>query len=103
MVSYEGMFILNPDLDGAVLEKEEDFIKNEIVKQLGEIVEAKQIGKRKLAYTVKKMREGVYFFINFSSKPDTIDKILKKVRLNANVLRAGIFRKEKYSTSEIRD
>ena len=103
MGSYEGMFILTPELDGEVLEKEVDFIKNEIVKQLGEILEAKLIGKRKLAYPLNKMKDGVYLLINFTSKSDVIAKILAKVRLNTNVLRSGIFCKEKYSTSEIRD
>ncbi len=103
MGSYEGMFILSPVLEGEQLEKEVDFVKNEIVKQLGEILEAKQIGKRKLAYPIKKMNDGIYILINFVSKPDVVAKLLQRVRMNVNVLRANILTKEKYSTNEIRE
>lgn len=103
MGSYEGMFILSPVLEGEQLEKEVDFVKNEIVKQLGEILEAKQIGKRKLAYPIKKMNDGIYLLINFISKPDVVAKFMQRVRMNANILRANILTKEKYSTNEIRE
>ncbi|OVE73608.1 30S ribosomal protein S6 [bacterium B13(2017)] len=103
MGSYEGMFILSGELEGEFLEKEVDYIKNEIVKQLGEISEAKLLGKRRLAYPIKKMQQGIYLLINFISKPDVVEVILKRVRLNQALLRALIFRKEKNSTNEIRD
>ena len=103
MGSYEGMFILSPALEGEHLEKEIDFVKNEVVKQLGEILEAKQLGKRKLAYPLRKMNEGIYLLINFTSKTDVISKLLNRVRMNTNILRANIFTKEKHSTNEIRD
>jgi small subunit ribosomal protein S6 len=97
------MFILSPELEGEALEKELDFIKNEIVKHLGEISEAKLLGKRKLCYPIRKSGEGIYLLINFAGKPDVIATILRRIRLNMKVLRSQIFRKEKYSTNEIRD
>ncbi len=99
---YEGMFILSPDVDGESLEKEIDYLKNEIVKLLGEISEAKALGKRRLAYPINKVKDGFYLLINFAAKSDIIDPFLKKVRLNPNVLRAQVFKKEKHSISEIR-
>ena len=59
MGSYEGMFILKPQLEGETLEKETNFVKNEIVKQLGEISEAKVIGKRRLSYPIQKLSDGI--------------------------------------------
>lgn len=103
MGSYEGMFILTPSCEGELLEKEVDSIKNEIVKLLGEISEAKVLGKRKLAYPIKKSNDGVYLLINFNAKSDVIDKLLKKNKLNPNILRMQIFLKEKFSISEIRE
>ena len=91
MGSYEGMFILSPNLEGEQMEKEQDFIKNEIVKQLGEISDAKLLGKRRLAYSLKKMKEGIYLLINFASRPEVIDKLLKRLKLDSNILRAAIF------------
>lgn len=104
MGSYEGMFILNPNLDGELLEKEMDYIKNEIVKQLGEISDAKILGKRHLAYSIKKMKEGIYLLINFACRPEVVDQLLKRLKLDTHVLRAAIFRKEPGSLfNEIKD
>ncbi len=103
MITYEGLFILNPELQGEHLEKEMDFIKNEIVKQRGEIAEAKLLGRRRLAYPIKKMNDGLYMLVNFASQTDVIDKFLKRLTLNANVLRSGVFLKEKGALNEIRD
>jgi small subunit ribosomal protein S6 len=104
VTTYEGLFILKSELQGEHLEKEMDFIKNEIVKQRGEIAEAKLLGRRRLAYPVKKMKEGLYLLVNFASQPDVIDKFLKRLALNANVLRSGVFLKGKGSQlNEIRD
>ena len=97
------MFILSPKLEGETLEKEIDFVKNEVVKQFGEISEAKQLGKRQLAYSIKKMREGFYLLLNFTIKSELISKLLKRIRLNTNILRAQIFCKEKFSINEIRE
>ena len=104
MGSYEGMFILSPQLEGETLEKETNFVKNEIVKQLGEISEAKVIGKRRLSYPIQKLSDGIYILVNFSAKSEAIDTILKRVRMNGEVLRVGIFRKEAGALqNEIRD
>lgn len=103
MNSYEGLFILSSEIDDEMLEREIDSVKNEVVKLLGEISEAKTLGKRRLAYPIKKLKEGVYLLINFVAKPDIVDKLLKRIKLNRNVLRSSIFRKEKHSISEIRD
>lgn len=104
MVNYEGLFILSGDLHGEQLEKEVDFLKNEIVKVRGEISEAKLLGKRRLAYPIKKLKEGVFVLVNFQSLPGSIDEIQKKVSLNTLVLRSGIFKKGKENfLNEIRD
>jgi len=102
--NYEGLFILSPELQDEALEKETDFVKNEIVKQRAEISESKILGKRNLAYAIKKMREGIYLLINFNSRPEVIENILSKIRLNSQILRANIFSKEKGSLlNEIKD
>lgn len=104
MGNYEGMFILSAELEGETLEKEIDFVKNEIVKQLGEISEAKTLGRRQLAYPIRKMKDGIYLLINFAAKPDIIDSFLKRLRLNQSLLRAMVFRKEKGAQlNEIRE
>jgi len=102
--SYEGIFILSAELQGEFLEKETDFVKNEIVKQHGEISEAKVLGKRPLAYPIRKVNHGIYVLMNFSAKSEAVDALLKRVRLNQNILRAAVFRKERSALlNEIRD
>ena len=51
-------------------------------------------GKRDLAYLIKKHRKGNFIQINFSSMPYLINKFSKDLRLDANVLRFFVLKKE---------
>ena len=53
-------------------------------------LETKELGKNKLAYPVKKSKEGIYYRINFSIAPDAIDIIKKNLVLNEFILRIMI-------------
>lgn len=51
-------------------------------------------GKRDLAYLIKKQRKGNFIQINFSSMPYLINKFSKDLKLDTNVLRFFILKKE---------
>ncbi|MCX5687836.1 MAG: 30S ribosomal protein S6 [Candidatus Omnitrophica bacterium] len=87
MKQYEAIFILKSDLDKAGVDKILGHIQELITKHKGAISEAKELGKNKLAYPVKKNKEGIYYRINFSIAPDAIDVIKKNLVLNELILR----------------
>jgi len=87
MKQYEAVFILKPELDKAGIDKILGHIQELIAKHKGTVSETKELGKNKLAYPVKKSKEGIYYRINFSIAPDAIDTIKKNLVLNEFILR----------------
>ena len=60
----------------------------EQVKSLGaEIKKIDNWGKRRLAYDIRKQREGTYAVIEVSAEPSTVKEFERQLRLNENVLR----------------
>ena len=104
MKRYEGMFLINPELDAALVEKEVETIKNEIVREKGEIEDTKILGNRKLSYSIKKKDHAVYVLMFFKAEQETIDRLRRKYHLSQNILRELIFVKDKkLPLDEIKD
>jgi small subunit ribosomal protein S6 len=87
MKRYEAMFVLKPDLDKAGIDKILGHIQELVTKHNGAINETRDMGKNRLAYPLKKNKEGVYYLINFNIAPDAIDGIKKSLVLNESILR----------------
>ena len=69
MNKYETVFIINPNVEEAgvkeLIEKFSNIINND-----GKVEEVQEMGKRKLAYEIKKNSEGYYVVINFEANPE---------------------------------
>ncbi len=58
------------------------------VKQLGaEVTKVENWGKRRLAYELRKQREGTYAVLEFSAEPAMVKEFERQLRLNESVLR----------------
>ena len=69
----------------------EDLIKHE----KGNIHLVEHWGKRKLAYTIKKQRQGYYEWFYFELEPGRIAEIDRKLKMSETILRFLIFKMEK--------
>lgn len=87
MNKYELGIIFIPTLSEeekvASLEK----VKELVVRFGGEITKVDDWGKRKLAYEIDKIREGFYYFIEFTSNGDTPNEVESRIRIMESVLR----------------
>ncbi|MEO0142764.1 MAG: 30S ribosomal protein S6 [candidate division WOR-3 bacterium] len=92
--NYEGMFIFHPDLDEEALNKEITFVEKMIKENDGESVNYQIIGKKTLAYPVKKKNEGYYVNFFFDTPPSAIAKIKTELKHRGNILRFIFFRTE---------
>ena len=84
---YEILVIIDPrpseeDVT-ALLTKLQDTLKS----LGGEVTKAESWGKRRLAYDLRKQREGTYAVIECSAEPATIKEFERQLRLNEQVLR----------------
>nr|MBU1328278.1 30S ribosomal protein S6 [Candidatus Omnitrophota bacterium] len=90
MKQYESVFILKPDLDKTGVDKILGQIQELVTKHKGAIADTKEIGKNRLAYPLKKNKEGIYYRISFSVIPEAISAIKKNLVLNESILRMFI-------------
>lgn len=91
MKKYEAMVIVKPDLNDD--EKKNLFtqINDAVTKLNGKITTSGVWSeKRKLFFPIKKYREGVYYLVNFTMDPATVNKVTVAYKLNENILRVLI-------------
>jgi len=94
MRNYEAMFIFKPTLSDEKLEKEIKSVQK-IMKDCGtEKIEYINMGKKTLAYPIKKINEGLYVNYNFKTLPASISKIKTELRHRKDIMRFIIFLKE---------
>lgn len=94
MEKYEVMFIVKNTIEDDAVKAVADSLQGIITKGKGKVIEFKEMGKRKLAYPIKKELTGTYFVMTVESSHETIKEFERKVLINENVLRHLIIKKE---------
>lgn len=95
MNKYEAIVIFKGDLTEDELEKEYSKVEDAIKKHEGRIEKFEKWSKKKLAYAIKKFREGFFLCLTFDALPESIVPLRELFKLNNNILRAQILRIEK--------
>lgn len=87
MREYELIFVVQADLDEALLsatiERVIDLVKN----NNGEILKIDRWGKRKLAYPIRKMTEGFYVLLSLKLDPENEAELRRNMKYIEQVLR----------------
>lgn len=86
MNKYESIIIVNPKLN----EKQQNEIENKykkIINKNGNVISIENIGKKRLAYEVKKNKEGIYIEINFTSEASFIAELERQYKIDENVIK----------------
>ena len=93
MNRYETVFIINPNVEEAgikeLIQKFSDLINN-----AGKVENVEEMGKRKLAYEIKKNKEGYYVLINFEAQPELIKELERIYRITDEVIKFIVVRKD---------
>jgi small subunit ribosomal protein S6 len=88
------MYIIRPDLADqdvdATINKYQDFLAERGVADLT----IKHLGKRRLAYEIKRQKEGIYIQMNFHADPQVIGEMEKMMGISDEVIRFLSFRLE---------
>ena len=93
MNDYEGLFVTKATLTDEASGKLLSQIEGEISKCGGKVENVEKWGRKAIAYPIKKSKEGVYYKLNFKITPDKISDLTKVYRLNEDILRAMITKK----------
>mgnify|MGYP000588282473 FL=1 len=94
MNKYESVIIINPSLDEQgikdVITKFTDLINN----NNGKVENVDEMGKRKLAYEIKKQSEGYYVVYTFEANPEFIKELERIYRITDSIMKFITIRKE---------
>lgn len=94
MRSYEVIFIVHPDLDETALNGVLDRVQGWIKDSGGSIDKVDQWGKRRLAYSIRKQREGQYVYLETQFAPTFSVELERNLRFLEPVMRFSIVSKQ---------
>ena len=93
MNKYESVIIINPSV-------EEEGMKNiiktytDLINKNGKVEKVDELGKKKLAYEVKKNKEAYYVVFTFEAKPDSIAELERNYRIDDQIIKFIVVRKD---------
>jgi small subunit ribosomal protein S6 len=88
------MFILKPELDEEAVNAAIERFTGIIANHGGVIDSVDKWGKRRLAYEINKIREGVYVLVYFRGEPGAAQELERVLKLSDEVVRQLIIRKD---------
>ena len=86
MTKYEIMFIVKATMEEEQIKGVSDELQKLINKKPSKVIEFKEMGRKKLAYPIKKEVSGYYFVMTVEADNETIKEFDRKVLINENVL-----------------
>ena len=93
MNKYESVIIINPNLEPesikALIEKFSNLINNN-----GKVDSVEEVGKKKLAYEIKKNKEGYYIVFKFEANPELITELERIYRITDEVIKFIVIKEE---------
>ena len=86
-MSYECTFICSPDLDAAKVDEIVSKVSKIVETSNGTVKNLQQLGKKKLAYNIKKFREGNYVYVEFDANGSVVLSLENFFKVNDDVIR----------------
>jgi len=99
---YELGVVIRADLEEDALRAEMDRVKGLIERFGGTIEKVDDWGRRKLAYPIMKLAEGMYTFITYTSEGSTPKEVESRLRIMENVLRFMTVRKDEVEAAPVK-
>ncbi|KKC48345.1 MULTISPECIES: 30S ribosomal protein S6 [unclassified Paenibacillus] len=86
MRKYEVMYIIRPETEQETVQAlVEKF--NGIINNGGEVTKSDVLGKRRLAYEINKIRDGIYVLVHFNGTNEVINELDRVIKITDDVIR----------------
>jgi len=85
--TYEIMFIVRPDVEEAEIDKLIEGFSGNVTNGGGEVKSVEKMGRRRLAYTVRKFNDGFYVLLNIAAEGSLITEIERRLRVSEQVIK----------------
>ena len=85
--TYELMFIVRPDMPEEDLDKLISTLETAVSSSGGTMKNVEKMGKRRLAYTVRRFHDGVYILLTFEGSGGLVHELERRLRVTEPVLK----------------
>jgi small subunit ribosomal protein S6 len=85
--TYEIMFIVRPDVEEADLDKLIEGFSANVTNGAGEVKSVEKMGRRRLAYTVRKFNDGFYVLMVVAAQGSLITELERRLRVSEQVIK----------------
>lgn len=86
MNKYESVIIIKPNLEEGEIEGIVTEI-TDLINKDGEVTKVEKMGVKKLAYEIRKNKEGYYIIFYFEANPSIITELERHYRINENIMK----------------
>jgi small subunit ribosomal protein S6 len=100
MTTYETIYILRPDMGEDSVDQAITKYQTLLKEQGAENIEVQHRGKRRLAYEIRKFREGVYIQMNYEAAGSAVSAMERGMRLGDEVIRYLTVKPEETAPAE---
>ena len=94
MRQYELMIILDPETDERNLQPTLEKMLEVVGKDGGSVDEIDILGRRRLAYEIRKQAEGIYAVVQMTTEPATAQELDRRLGLDETVMRTKLLRRD---------
>ena len=94
MKNYESIIIVNPNATEDEIKELKEYIKKFITEQNGKNIKVENLGRKKLAYEIKKNKEGYYIQFNFEAESDLVLELERIYRIKEIIIKFITFKNE---------
>lgn len=84
---YEVMFIVRPDVEDADVDKLIAGFENTVTSGGGNVRSTEKLGRRKLAYTVRKFNDGNYVLLTIDADGKLVAELERRLRVSEPVIK----------------
>ena len=84
---YESVIIINPNIEDDKIKELIECFKKIITDNQGTVTRVEELGKKKLAYEIKKCKEGYYAVLYFESDASVISELERLYRIKDEVIK----------------
>jgi small subunit ribosomal protein S6 len=94
MNKYELALVVSPELDEEKMAQTVNKITQWITDGPGQVIKVDNWGKRRLAYAIRKFRDGIYLFVNAEMEAKGVAELERNLNIAEPVLRHLVIRLE---------
>jgi small subunit ribosomal protein S6 len=85
--TYELMFIVRPDMTEEDQDKLISSLESAVTSAGGQVKNMEKMGKRRLAYTVRKFSDGMYILLTFEGSGGLVHELERRLRVSEPVIK----------------